>query len=865
MSDTKEIFLKDYQKPSFYIEHVYLDIDIFEDKTYVTSTLDIQRNLELNQTHDLELDGVDMKLLELQIDDSDLNDEDYKVTDEKLIIKTTKDTFRLKTKVQIHPEKNLSGEGLYISGPMFCTQCEAEGFRRITYYLDRPDVMAKFKTTIRADKDKYPVLLSNGNKIDEGNLDENRHFASWEDPFKKPAYLYAVVAGDLALVKDQYTTKSGNTVDLEIYVDHGNEDKCDHAMRSLKNSMKWDEDVFGLEYDLDIYMIVAADSFNMGAMENKGLNIFNSAYVLAKQQTATDKDFQGVEAVIGHEYFHNWTGNRVTCRDWFQLTLKEGLTVFRDQEFSSDMLSRSVKRIEDVQLLRVHQFPEDAGPMSHPIKPKSYIEINNFYSATVYEKGAEVIRMIHTILGKEDFRKGMDLYFKRHDGQAVTTEDFVAAMSDASGVDLEQFKLWYDQNGTPRLDITTNYDSTSKQFSFTVTQSASLNNDSYDALHIPFKYGLINSQGEDISLPDGGLIHLKNKSQTFVIKNIEQNVTPSWNRDFCAPVNINYEASDEELVFLMANDKNNFNRYNSAVDLYKKEILKLVKCLKNNEGINVSKTLVDAFESILNDDLDPAFKSLILTLPTEDFINEQLDIHDYENVKTALSFLKKTLANNCMHKMKEIYLTLQTDKEFKLDALSMGKRALKNTLLSYLAVSDLENIEDLLVDQFNTCTNMTDELAAFKNLVHHFSSSKQMHIDAFYNKWKNEELVIQKWISVQAMTPGFSVKDMRELEKIDVYNEKVPNYIRALLRSFVRANPCAFNASDGSGYEYIADKIIEIDKFNPQIASSLAKSLRHMKNLDDLRKVKLKEQLQRLLNTNLSKDTFEVVNRNLNH
>ena len=863
MSETKEIFLKDYQEPYFWIENIDLDIDLHDNESFVVAELKIKRNIKFSEKHDLVLDGHDMKLLNIELNNIPLHNDQYEITEDKLIVKTHEDEFTLMTKVQIHPEKNLSGEGLYISGPMFCTQCEAQGFRRITYYLDRPDVMAKFKTTIRADKKKYPVLLSNGNKLGEGDLEAGRHFATWEDPFKKPSYLFATVAGNLEVVKDTYKTKSGKEVALEIFVDHGNEDKCEHAMRSLKNSMKWDEDVYGLEYDLDIYMIVAADSFNMGAMENKGLNIFNSAYVLAKQETATDRDFQGVEGVIGHEYFHNWTGNRVTCRDWFQLTLKEGLTVFRDQEFSSDMLSRSVKRIEDVQVLRAHQFPEDSGPMSHPIKPKSYIEINNFYSATVYEKGAEVIRMIHTIIGKDNFRKGMDLYFKRHDGQAVTTEDFVAAMSDASGIDLEQFKVWYDQSGTPRLDITTNFDNVKKEFSFTVKQTAILNNDKFQALHIPFKYALLKENGDEYLLPDFGMIHLKEKEQTFTIPNIDSNPVPSWNRDFSAPVEINYETTDEALIFLMANDKDEFNRYNSAVDLYKKEILKLTSELQSGLDLNANENLIEAFGAILKDNIDPAFKSFILTLPTEDYINEQLDIHDYENVYTAIEFLKTTLSNNFMDDMLKAYSELNNVKEFKLDAFSMGQRALKNTLLSYISASNLQNKQELLLTQLNHSTNMTDELAAFKNLVHTFPKDNKNEIDAFYTKWKGEELVMQKWIAVQAMTPGLTIDGMKALEQSQVYDGKVPNYVRALMRSFLRGNPRAFNAADGSGYKYVADKIIEIDQYNPQIASGLSKSLRHLKHLDETRKEKLKEQLERLLSQKLSKDTFEVINRNL--
>lgn len=863
MSDNKEIFLKDYQEPHFWIRSIELDIDIFDDKTFVTSHLNIERNQNFKDTHNLILDGKEMKLLSIELNGETLSEKFYTVNSDNLNISTEEDNFVLTTKVEIHPEKNFSGEGLYPSGNIFCTQCEAEGFRKITYYLDRPDVMARFKTTLRADISKYPVLLSNGNKVDSGQLDNGRHFTTWEDPFKKPSYLFAVVAGDLGLVKDKFKTKSGRDVALEIYVDHGNEDKTAHAMESLKNSMKWDEDVFGLEYDLDIYMIVAVDSFNMGAMENKGLNIFNSAYVLAKQDTATDNDFQGVEAVIAHEYFHNWTGNRITCRDWFQLTLKEGLTVFRDQEFSSDMLSREVKRIEDVKTLRSHQFPEDAGPMSHPIKPKSYIEINNFYSATIYEKGAEVIRMIHTIIGKENFRKGMDLYFERHDGQAVTTEDFVAAMSDASGIDLEQFKVWYDQNGTPVLDINSNYNESTKEFSFTIKQSAKLNNDHFEALHIPFKYGLIDQDGKEIKLADNGMIHLKQKEQTFIIK-CDSRPIPSWNRGFSAPVTINYELTDDELTFLMANDSDGYNRYNSAVDLYKNEIITNAKRRKNNENFKLNDKLSKAFESILKDDIDPAFKSMILTLPVEDYIQQQLTVHDYDNVYDAIIFLKSSLVNEHLETILEMYNKLADVKEFKIDAYSMGQRALKNTLLSYIAYSNYERREQLLIDQYENATNMSDEITSFKYIVHTFKDTSP-YVESFKNKWKDEDLVIQKWIAVQATKPDISIEEMKQLETSEIYNKKIPNHIRALCRSFLRGNPRAFNAKDGSGYKYMADTIIDVDKYNPNIAAGLAKALRHMRNLDSDRAGKLKEQLERLIKENLSKDTFEIVSLNLNN
>ena len=859
------IELKNYQRPTYWIRKVDLDIDIYDDHTFVISELTIERNTDYKEKFPLRLNGVDLKLLNIELNDVPLHQDQYELLDEELIIHTHEDNFRLTTKVEIHPESNLSCEGLYRSGEIFCTQNEAEGFRKITWYMDRPDVMASFKTTVRADKVKYPMLLSNGNKIDSGDLDGNRHFAVWQDPHLKPCYLFAVVAGDLALVKDEYVTKSGRRVSLEIYVDHGNEDKCDHAMRSLINSMQWDEETFGLEYDLDVYMIVAVDSFNMGAMENKGLNIFNSAYVLAKPETATDQNFQGIEGVIGHEYFHNWTGNRVTCRDWFQLTLKEGLTVFRDQEFSADMLSRPVKRIDDVNRLREFQFPEDAGPMAHPIRPKEYIEINNFYTATVYEKGAEVIRMIHTLLGATNFRKGMDLYFARHDGQAVTTEDFVAAMESASGKDLKQFRAWYDQVGTPTLKIETSYDEITKQYTLTFTQKAKIENADYNSLHIPFLFGLIDVDGNEIELACDGRLELTKERETFVFENINSSPIPSWNRNFSAPLFVEYDYSDEQLVYLMSHDNDEFNRFDAAQRLYKNTIYRLVDEFKVNSSPVVPDQFISAFSKLLNENIDEAFLAYALSLPSVTELNGPLEECDFDGLDQAKNYLMSQLGVTLQKDFLNRYQTLSSIKDYKLDAKAMGQRALKNVCLSYLVATKKEEFIELAKVQFENATNMTDESHALALLADQETVVADEACKHFYMKWKHETLVMQKWFSIQATSRrSQAIERIQRLEASDVYDKSVPNLLRSLVGAFAMKNPVAFNAADGSGYKFIVDKIIEIDQYNPQVASRIAKSLGHLKKLDTQRQAKLRGEMQKLLDSKLSNDTYEIISKNLN-
>lgn len=866
MSETPQtIHLTDYKRPTHWINKTDLVFDIFDDHTIVTSTLKITKNDEYKTPQNLCLDGDDHELLDIAIDGKTLTASEYSVFKNGLKLQVDKSEFELKTVVKIHPETNYSCEGLYRSGSIYCTQNEAEGFRKITYYLDRPDVMSKFTTKIIASKERFPLLLANGNPIEVGQVEGERHFAIWEDPFLKPCYLFALVAGDLEKVSDHFVTKSGRKVALEIYVDKGNGDKCGHAMESLKNSMRWDEEKFGLEYDLDIYMIVAVDTFNMGAMENKGLNIFNSAYVLAKTETATDGDFQGIEGVIGHEYFHNWTGNRVTCRDWFQLTLKEGLTVFRDQEFSADMLSRPVKRIEDVMRLRAHQFAEDAGPMSHPIKPKSYIEINNFYTATVYEKGAEVIRMIHTLIGADNFRKGMDLYFERHDGQAVTTEDFVQAMADASGKDLEHFKVWYDQNGTPEVFVETLYDAKNKNYHLKLKQSVKTNNKKYQTVLIPWKYGLITADGKEFNVPNDGLVEFSDKEMTISIENVDQEPTPSLNRNFSAPVKVHYNYSDSELVKLMAFDTDEFNRFEAAQLLYKNSIKKWVEDLKEGKELELGADFAEGFRLLLSDEnVDEAFLALALSVPTLSELLQDEAKWDFENTNVARNFLVQSLTQSNYELFEKRFKQLANASNGDLSSASMGKRHLRNVCLSFIASVESEGSYELVKDYYYNASNMTAEAWGLKLLIDHFADRAHHAIDAFYKKWKAETLVMQKWLGAQATANDPKVlHNIRELEKCDVYDAKVPNLLRALVGRFAMGNPMQFNSPDGAGYKFVADKIIEIDQYNPQIASRVAKSMNHLKRLDEQRASLLKEQIQRVLTHNLSKDTFEVMSKNL--
>lgn len=857
----KVIKLNEYKKPDYLVETIDMVVHLDNTKTLVQSSMTISRNAD--SATPLVLNGEELKLISLKINGEKFTDYVQDNEAHSLTLNNVPAKFTLEIENEINPETNKTLDGLYKSGTIFCTQNEPEGFRRITFYIDRPDNMAKFTTKIIADKKLYPVLLCNGNPIAKGDLPDGKHFVTWEDPFKKPSYLYALVAGDLGLVKDTYKTMSGRTVALEIYCDKGNEDKCHHAMESLKKSMKWDEDRFGLEYDLDIYMIVAVDAFNMGAMENKGLNIFNSAYVLADQKSATDSNFFGIESVIGHEYFHNWTGNRITCRDWFQLTLKEGLTVFRDQEFSADMNSRSVERIQSVQKLRMAQFSEDAGPTSHPIKPSTYMEINNFYTATIYEKGAEVIRMIQTLLGVDGFRRGMDKYFELFDGQAVRTEDFIHSMSIANdNFDFTQFKNWYGQNGTPLLNATSKYDAGKKTFTLTLKQSPPVNA-APGALpyHMPVRVGLIGPDGKDMA---NKVLELKNPTQDFVFENINARPIASINRDFSAPVKLTTDLSFNDQLFLMANDSDSFNRFEAAQVVAQKIMLDMIEDLKAKKSLSLNPEYIAAYGKLLKDEsIDEAFRALSMTLPGEGLLHQEQAVIYYAETETVRDFMMKTLATHHHEVLFKLYKSVDQGNVYKLDPKSMGQRDLKGRCLELLALVENDLYKDLAFKQFTAATNMTDELSALSTLAHSNSPQRSVALQTFYTKWKHETLVMQKWLTVQAqVSREETFEEVLRLEKDPVYDRTIPNLVRSLLGQFILTNKVQFNHPSGRGYKLAAERLLELDKLNPQIASRLASGFKDYKripkNLQDL----MKPELERVINSDgLSKNVYEIVSK----
>jgi aminopeptidase N len=871
---SKTIYLKEYKKPDFLIDHVELTFELHEEKTRVHSVLQLTRKTS-DKASALTLMGECLELGELKIDGALLDAHAYEVTDTRLTIADVPDDFSLEIETFIKPQENFSLEGLYKSSGNYCTQCEAEGFRKITYFLDRPDVMALFTTTIIADRKKYPVLLSNGNPEDCGEYDDGRHWAKWRDPFKKPCYLFALVAGDLGFIEDHYTTKSGRDVLCRIYVQHHNIDQCEHAMVSLKKSMQWDEDTFGREYDLDVYNIVAVDDFNMGAMENKGLNVFNSKYVLAKQETATDTDFIGIEAVIGHEYFHNWSGNRVTCRDWFQLTLKEGLTVFRDQQFTADMNAAAPKRIDDVNVLRTAQFAEDAGPMAHPIQPDSYQEINNFYTVTVYNKGAEVIRMIHTLLGKEKFRQGMDLYFERYDGQAVTTEEFVCAMEDASQIDLQQFRRWYKQAGTPEISVSEKFDASSKIYTLELSQKtpATPGQDEKQPFHIPVKISLMDTAAKPLALQmtDGVrasgnaiVLNFVEQQQKFEFENIDEKPVLSILQGYSAPVKLHFARDDEELAFCMAHEADDFNRWEAGQQLSSRLILSMVASIKKGEALTLPDYYVHACKKILQQNtLDKALVARALTLPSLMYIGEMMPVIDVDEIHQAREFIYSQLALRLKDELLHVYQE-NSQQLFSLSPESMAKRFLKNQSLAYLMYLEGQG-ESLATSQFYEADNMTDQMAAFKSLVHHQAANSAKVVDEFYQQWRQDNLVMDKWFSVQGTVPQVSsiarVKQLFDHEDFDIKN---PNRVRSLLGVFCSANPLCFHEINGSGYGLLGRYIEIIDAMNPQIASRLCVPLTRWKRYNEVRQTLMKTQLQRLVSLpGLSNDVTELVEKSL--
>ena len=865
------IYLKDYQPAPFQIDELHLYFNLGEEETFVTSTLKMRR-IESDATS-LKLDGQELELVSLKLDGNALATDRYKIEEESLTISALPDIFELEIQTLIKPQLNTSLEGLYKSSGNFCTQCEAEGFRKITYFYDRPDVMTFYTTTIEADKEKYPVLLCNGNPIGRGELDNGRHWVKWHDPFKKPCYLFALVAGQLECIEDSFTTMSSREVKLQIFVEAHNTDKCDHAMASLKRSMQWDEEVFGREYDLDIYMIVAVDDFNMGAMENKGLNVFNSKYVLARPDTATDTDFINIESVIGHEYFHNWSGNRVTCRDWFQLSLKEGFTVFRDQQFTADMFSATVKRIEDVNRLRSYQFVEDAGPMAHPVRPESYVEINNFYTLTVYEKGAEVVRMIYNLLGKDTFRKGSDLYFDRHDGQAVTTDDFVQAMQDVSSIDLNQFKNWYKQAGTPVLDCESVYDEKQQTYTLTVKQSCppSPGQETKQPYHIPFHIGLLDENGQDFPI-DNASLELKQSEQSFVFQGIKQRPVPSLLRHFSAPVKLNYDYNNEELAFLMSNDSDEFNRWDAGQRLGLKVILELVQQYQSDGVFDTTKLarsyplFSEAFKSLLQEQCgDLNFRAVALRLPSENYIGENMSVIDPVAIFEARWALCQALAGEHEALLWQVYEQNSDKGAFSIDAQAIGKRALKNISLAYL--SSLENIHviNAAYEQATTGSNMTDVMAGMYNLMDIDCSQRLEAIERFYAKWKGDALVVDKWFTLQAVSrlPG-TLDHVKQLMQHDAFHMNNPNKVRALIGGFVSGNAYRFHQPGGEGYRFLADQVITLNGLNPQVAARMVSPLIQWRRYDQSRQQIMQTELQRILNqSELSKDVYEVVSKGL--
>ncbi|OCG74042.1 aminopeptidase N [Gilliamella sp. Nev6-6] len=859
----------DYKAPDFTITDIDLDFDLAPEITTVTARSRVlQKN---NQANDLILDGEDLKLISVNINEQPWHD--YQLTKTGLVIQNVPTEFTLTIVNEIKPIDNTALEGLYVSGDALCTQCEAEGFRHITYYLDRPDVLARFSTRITANKQCYPFLLSNGNRIAQGELADGRHWVQWQDPFPKPAYLFALVAGDFDILKDQFITQSKRKVDLEIYVDKGNLDRSHWAMTSLKNAMRWDETRFGLEYDLDIFMIVAVDFFNMGAMENKGLNIFNSKYVLAKPQTATDDDYLGIEGVIGHEYFHNWTGNRVTCRDWFQLSLKEGLTVFRDQEFSADMGSRAIKRIEDVKLLRTVQFAEDASPMSHPIRPDQVIEMNNFYTVTVYEKGAEVIRMMHTLLGEDKFQAGMKLYFKRHDGCAATCDDFVAAMQDASGIDLTQFKLWYSQSGTPELTVTDNYDETKQQYSLTVEQCTPATQDQAQkqALHIPLNIELYRHNGDIIALQYQGkpihhILNLTQSKQQFIFDNVAEKPIISLLRDFSAPVKLAYDYQDNDLIFLMQHATNAFSRYDAAQMLLAKYVRLNVKNYQENQKLTLPDTVLDAFRYVLlSENTDPFLIALILTLPSENELANLFTVVDPIAIYQVRHFLLTRFANELNDELGAIYNNNKTP-QYQIEHNDIAKRSLKNCCLTLLAYADDNSRANTLVSQqYHQANNMTDCLAALNVAVKAELNCRIELLADFDNKWHQDGLVMDKWLALNATSPDKNVLvTVKKLLTHRSFSLSNPNRIRALIGAFVNNNPVAFHAQDGSGYQFLVEILTELNQKNPQVSARLIDPLIRFKRYDEKRQLQMRKALETLLKIeNLSKDLYEKISKAL--
>ena len=865
----------DYTPPPFLIDTVDLDVELGKETTSVVARLAVRRNpAAVSQPADMVLDGKKMELVSVQLDGKSAV---HEVTPETLTLRGVPDSFSLEIRTRLRPQENTELTGLYKSRDLFCTQCEAEGFRRITYFLDRPDVMARYTTRIVADRALAPVLLSNGNLVDSGVLDDGRYFAAWEDPFPKPSYLFALVAGPLECLEDWFTTRSGREVTLRIFVRPGDVGRCGHAMESLKKSMKWDEEVYGLEYDLDTFMIVAIDDFNMGAMENKGLNVFNSKLVLANPETATDLDYHSIEAVIAHEYFHNWTGNRVTCRDWFQLSLKEGLTVFRDQQFSADMGSAADARIDDVRRLRASQFPEDAGPMAHPVRPDSYIEINNFYTATVYQKGAEVVRMMHTLLGPERYRKGIDLYFQRHDGQAVTCDDFASAMEDASGVDLAQFRLWYAQAGTPDVRVEGRYDVAGRRYTLTVTQSLrpTPGQPGKQPMHIPLAVGLLDGAGRDLPLKLAGetaaggttrVLDLRTPREVFVFEDVPEKPVASLLRGFSAPVKLDAPRADDELTFLMAHDSDPFARWEAGQQLGARLILELVEARKAGRPMVVPDHFVDAIRRTLDDQrLDRSFIADAVTLPGLAFLGELMPEIDIEGLWAAQQRVRSVLSDRLGESWSSAYDANHAIGPYRFTPGEVGRRRLRSTALSYLSVDKGDAARQRAVAYFESAGNMTESIAGLTVLAELGGGEAEAALAAFFERWKGEVLVLDKWFGIQARTPTEgTLERVKRLVEHPSYDRRNPNRVYSLIGAFASGNPVQFHQAGGAGYRFLADQVLATDRLNPQIAARLIGPLGSWRRYDKDRQDLMRRELERIVaEPGLSRDVFEIASKSL--
>lgn len=862
------IKLSEYQPPEYEVLTTHLVFRLEDDHTLVTSTLALSQT---GSSGVLTLNGLELELVSISLDGAPLDESRYSLADETMTITGLGASHTLTVETRIYPAQNTALEGLYRSGGMYCTQCEAEGFRRITYYPDRPDVMSVFTTEIIADADQYPVMLSNGNPVSETVEGGKRHVV-WHDPFKKPAYLFALVAGDLKVLEDTYTTCSGREVTLKIFVEPQNIDKTEYAMDALKRSMTWDEEVYGREYDLDIFMIVAVDDFNMGAMENKGLNIFNSSCVLANPTTATDATYLRIEAIVAHEYFHNWSGNRVTCRDWFQLSLKEGFTVYRDAMFSSDMNSPTVKRVEDASILRTVQFAEDAGPMAHPVQPDSYIEISNFYTVTIYEKGAEVVRMYHKILGDGGFRKGTDLYFDRHDGQAVTIEEFVKAMEDANDIDLTQFRRWYKQAGTPVVDVLTQYNSGSGELLLTLRQHTPDTPGQTDKqpLWIPVQLGLIGSDGKDLKVrineredwnSDSQVLHFKEREKTYTFTGLEEEPVVSLFRDFSAPVKVNYEQTRKALRFMLANDSDGFNRWDAG------QRLMLQWMDYSRRGVfGLREEDIKVLTGLLKDEsLDPAMVAYLLTLPSESYIAEFSKEIDPLVIHHSRKHVSESLATTLQTSFQECYERLNVAAEYQPVPEDMARRQLKNLALSYWAQATEQGLAAAEA-QFASANNMTDEMAALKAIVNSGDWDKaQQALDTFYDRWKHDSLVVNQWLTVQCGSPVMgTVEHVEALLKHEAFDWRNPNKVRSVIGAFANQALCHFHSSDGLGYRLLADAVIRLNASNPQIAARIITPLTRWKRVVEPHSAMMRSELERIMRQEkLSKDVYEVVSKSL--